>query len=717
MFHSKISRFFCYIDKILILPLAFLSFLCFFNNSAHAAQVSLAWDPNTESNLAGYKIYYGTSSRSYGDPICVINQTTCTIENLTEGQTYYFAATAYDTLGNESAYSEELVYTVPVSVFSNTPPTASIDTVTTTSDAPVTIDVLSNDRDADGDALSIKSVSVASHGTTKISGNSVIYTPAANYSGTDSFTYIVMDTHEATATGSVSINVVAVNQPPTAIDKNFNTDQDKPFSGTLSASDPDGDALTYKIVTGGSKGTVTLTNAQTGTFTYSPFEGATGMDQFTFKANDGSLDSNEAKATISITASSGKITIETGDVSIDNNWTYVSFRKVFSDPVVVAKPAGYNDTDPCVERIRNVGPSGFEIRIAEWDYQDGSHAKETVSYLAMEKGSYVLPDGTLCEAGRFNTGNTTSFGRFGFRQTFQMEPVIITSITTENGKNTVTGRMQSIKTTGFGFKLQEQESNTKSHALETVSYIAWEPSAGSLGALHFAVSRTDKVMNSDWNSVVYGQSFEGPPALLADMQTTNGGDTAGLRYSSKNCIQSELKVEEEQSKDSETWHTTETVGIMAFEENPSKQREVVFAVNCGGSEYVDATGITYQADRLFSNGGTYVSTASIGGTPDDPLYQSERYGDFAYAIPVTNGNYLITLKFAEIYWDTADQRSFDVQIEGAEAVTNLDLFSKVGKFTPYDMVFPVSVRDGTLDIRFRTDKDNAKISAILVQTN
>jgi hypothetical protein len=75
---------------------------------AHSAQLTLAWDPNTEADLAGYKIYYGTASGVYGSPINVGNVTTYTLTGLIQGQTYFITATACDTSNNESGYSNEL---------------------------------------------------------------------------------------------------------------------------------------------------------------------------------------------------------------------------------------------------------------------------------------------------------------------------------------------------------------------------------------------------------------------------------------------------------------------------------------------------------------------------------------------------------------------------------------------------------------------------------
>jgi hypothetical protein len=77
---------------------------------ARAGQVTLSWDANTEPDLAGYKIHYGTSSRSYSVHIDVQNVRSYTVTGLTDGQTYYFASTAYNASGDESAYSNEVSY-------------------------------------------------------------------------------------------------------------------------------------------------------------------------------------------------------------------------------------------------------------------------------------------------------------------------------------------------------------------------------------------------------------------------------------------------------------------------------------------------------------------------------------------------------------------------------------------------------------------------------
>jgi len=97
-----------------LLELAVLVFfLCITINPVFGSQATLAWDANTESNLGGYRLYLGNSSRNYTLDIDVGLQTNYTVTNLQEGQTYFFAVTAYDTSGAiESAYSNEVSKTI-----------------------------------------------------------------------------------------------------------------------------------------------------------------------------------------------------------------------------------------------------------------------------------------------------------------------------------------------------------------------------------------------------------------------------------------------------------------------------------------------------------------------------------------------------------------------------------------------------------------------------
>jgi hypothetical protein len=102
------------VKRIFLIPLLIILFVVPVS-AANAASVDLQWDPNSEPELAGYRVYWGTSSGNYSASKDVGKTTTTTITGVEEGKTYYFAATAYDGLNNESEYSNQVVFTVPYS--------------------------------------------------------------------------------------------------------------------------------------------------------------------------------------------------------------------------------------------------------------------------------------------------------------------------------------------------------------------------------------------------------------------------------------------------------------------------------------------------------------------------------------------------------------------------------------------------------------------------
>lgn len=107
--------------SLLIVGILFISLLGITSNS-QAGQATLTWDANTEADLAGYKVYYGTSPSNYNTSVNVGNVTTYS-QTLNDGATYYFAVSAYDTSNNESGYSNEVSKSFGVT---NQPPVTTI---------------------------------------------------------------------------------------------------------------------------------------------------------------------------------------------------------------------------------------------------------------------------------------------------------------------------------------------------------------------------------------------------------------------------------------------------------------------------------------------------------------------------------------------------------------------------------------------------------------
>jgi len=224
---------------------------------------------------------------------------------------------------------------------------------------------------------------------------------------------------------------------------------------------------------------------------------------------------------------------------------------------------------PALVRIRNIDQEGFEIRIQEWDYLDGWHSPETVSYIVMEKGMYTLDNGIKIEAGSF-TGSST-LQQVSLQETYNATPVIMTQVMTENGTGAVTNRVDEINLISFKHKMQEEEITATEHTTETIGYIAWEPGQGEVSGLLYEVGTTGRSVTHDWFDITFQAEFPDLPFFFAGMQTTYGNDTAAVRTQNLSQITTQIKIDEEQSKDSEINHTTEVIGYFSIGAAPERQ--------------------------------------------------------------------------------------------------------------------------------------------------
>jgi VCBS repeat-containing protein len=177
--------------------------------------------------------------------------------------------------------------------------------------------VLTNDTDAEGNALTSVVVSDVAHGTLALNANgSFTYTPTANYDGPDSFTYKANDGSLDSNAATVAITIVAVNDAPIANSQTVATDEDTAKAITLTATDVEGSPLTYTIVAAPAHGTLSGTAPA---LTYTPAANYNGADNFTFKANDGALDSNVATVAISVVAVNDAPVAANDSYSIDED--------------------------------------------------------------------------------------------------------------------------------------------------------------------------------------------------------------------------------------------------------------------------------------------------------------------------------------------------------------------------------------------------------------
>jgi hypothetical protein len=149
-------------------------------------------------------------------------------------------------------------------------------------------------------------------------------------------------------------------------------------------------------------------------------------------------------------------------------------------------------------------------------------------------------------------------------------------------------------------------------------------------------------------------------------------------------------------------------------EQTQQQLVEIVRINSGGPT-LQIANQSWVADQYFSGGSTYSNNSAIANTTSDPIYQSERWGNFTYAIPVPqSGQYLIELHFAEIAGKSTGQRVFNVAVENSQFTrSNIDLAALFGPVTAGVIQVPnINVTDGFINITMTSVVNNAKISGI-----
>jgi hypothetical protein len=259
-------------------------------------------------------------------------------------------------------------------------PLANDDAATTPEDTPVMIDVLVNDSDADGNALSIDTFTDAVNGTVALVGGQLVYTPNGNFFGADTFTYTVSDGQGGTDTATVSITVTSVNDVPLANDDATTTPEDTPITVDVLANDSDVDGDTLKItgITDGANGTAVLNTD--GTVTFTPNANFFGSDTFTYTVNDGQGGTDSATVSITVTS--------VNDVPVANDDTATTLEDT---PITVDVLANDTDADSDTLAITGVtdGANGTAVLNADGTVTFTPNA----NFFGSDSFTYTVSDG------------------------------------------------------------------------------------------------------------------------------------------------------------------------------------------------------------------------------------------------------------------------------------------------------------------------------------
>ncbi len=228
------------------------------------------------------------------------------------------------------------------------------DQVTTEVNAPVLVDVLANDSNPEGGALSLDSVGNPMHGTAVIMGSEIEYSPEADFIGTDRFIYVAQDEDSNVGTATVTVTVTGSNNPPLVQDDAFTIDSAAPpaFDVLANDSDLDGDALIITEVSTPSSGLALISGNGT-TISYIPEPGFVGNATFNYTVSDGNDGLSTATVLVTIPQSVGN----SAPVANDDTFEVASGSTLTIDaPGLLA-----NDTDPQGDPLMVANPTSINL--------------------------------------------------------------------------------------------------------------------------------------------------------------------------------------------------------------------------------------------------------------------------------------------------------------------------------------------------------------------
>ncbi|MEM7350279.1 MAG: H-type lectin domain-containing protein, partial [Acidobacteriota bacterium] len=269
--------------------------------------------------------------------------------------------------------------------------------------------------------------------------------------------------------------------------------------------------------------------------------------------------SNEAQLyelSLSIGSTGGGASLAAANVVTDEIIRTVNLSG-FSTPRVVMGPPSFAGAQPTTVRVRNITSSSFQHNLQEWDYLDGAHVNEDMGFLALDDGAQSL--GSLdAEAGSVNINH--NWTTVNFNQSFSVAPIVVAQVASFAGNQAVVTRVRNVSTSSFQVRLQEEEGNDGTHAVERVDWIAVEPGTSTFSGTKVVAGATGNSVTQNWATINFSSVTD--PVFVAQMQTFDGGDTATLRQRNLSSTSVEVKVEEEQSANTEVNHTTEVVGYI-----------------------------------------------------------------------------------------------------------------------------------------------------------
>ncbi len=385
----------------------------------------------------------------------------------------------------------------------NDGPTTSGGTASGTEDNVVTGQIAASDVDGDALTFGVASNGGPAHGTVTVNPDgSYSYTPAANFNGTDSFTYTVSDGKGGTTTGTISVDVGAVNDGPTTSGGTASSTEDNVVTGQLSAADIDGDALTFGLASNGGPAHGTVTVNPDGSYSYTPAANFNGTDSFTYTVSDGKGGTTTGTISVEVGAVNDGPTTSGGTAS-GNEDTQITGQIAASDVDGDALTFGLASNGAPAHGTVTVNPDG------SYSYTPAANFNGTDSFTyTVSDGKGGTTTGTISvDVGAVNDGPTTAGGT-----------------ASGNEDNVVTGQIAASDVDGDALTFGLASNGGPAHGTVTVnpdgSY-SYTPAANFNGTDSFTYAVSDGKGGTTTGTISLDV------ASVNDTPTTVGGSGAG----------------------------------------------------------------------------------------------------------------------------------------------------------------------------------------------
>ena len=693
---------------------------------ASSSQINLSWVASTDpvvtgqvtSGVAGYKVYKN------GTQVATTTTTKYSATGLTASTSYSFTVSAYDAVGNSSGQSAPVTATTLASPDTTPPSVPANIAATVASSSQINLSwAASTDPVVTGQVTS----GVVGYKVYK-NGTQVATTTATNYSSTGlsastaySFTVSAYDAAGNSSAQSATVTATTPSAPdttPPSVPSNLTATVASSSQINLSWA-----ASTDTIVTGQAtsgvagykvyRNGIQVTTTTVASYSATSLSAATSYS-FTVSAYDAASNSSAQSAAVTATtlpvqtppATTSNIAFATkaGGQYTDQSGVLYRADTDYSGGSTVATPAKISGTvdGPLYQRVR-YGNFSYNIPLASGNYTVTlkfaeiywNTAGRRVFDVKMQGQTVISNLDIFSHVGR-NAAYGVSIpvnvtnGVLNIQFTSIVDYACVSAIVVQAGTEQVTPPVIQLNPASLSFS----------------AAVGTNPSSQTIGLSNIGGGTLNWTVVADnatpaWLSVHQGSGINNATLTVS----VNSASLTPGQYS-KNITISALGAT----------NTPQTVNV-ALSVTPKATGTVVFATNAGGGQYTDQSAVVYQADMDYSGGLKWSTMSPITGKVDGALYRSVRFGNFSYKIPLANGNYTVKLKFAELYWNAAGQRIFNVSMQGQTVISNLDIFSHVGRNAAYDVSIPVNVTNGVLNIQFTSIVDYACVSAIEVSAN